>query len=198
MSTHPYTQEHTRPSQLPDHGNGLLDIFVGLGVLFAGLSLAVQMPWLTAILPLWLAPACFGARRRLIATRTTELRSSAASQDRTNRLLILLAAVGPLLLAIVAAWGWTLDTLPGWLEAHRAALPAIGLGLPVVLALALTAAVKGIARYYAYAMVAAVLFAAGYLIDWAVWWSVIGVGATVALGGTASLALFFNRQPRTG
>jgi hypothetical protein len=177
---------------------GLLDIFVGLGVLFAGLFLAAELPWLVAVLPTSLGPAFYGAQRMLVANRVHEPRPPALARKRRGRLLVLLTVLGllSLLLAAVALWGWSAGTLPGWLETHRAALPAVGLGLPVALALALTGAVLRIARCYAYALVAAVLFACGYLIGWAVWWSLIGVGAAIAIGGVVSLARFLDQHPR--
>jgi hypothetical protein len=198
MSTQSNTQERLYLDDPLYRDLGLLDIFVGLGVLFASLFLAAQMPWLVAVLPISLGPAFYGAQRTLVANRIREPRPRAVDRDRTGRLLVLLTVLGllSLLLGVVTALGWSAGTLPGWLEAHRAALPAIGFGLPVTLALALTGAVLRIARCYAYALVSALLFVCGYLIGWAVWWSLAGVGAAIAIGGVVALARTFDQHPR--
>lgn len=198
MSIHPSTQERPRLDGLLYPDSGLLDIFVGLGILFAGLFLAAQMPWLVAILPTSLGPAWYAARRALIAPRITVSQGETVSPSRVNWLLALLVALGvlSLLLAIAATLAWDRDALPGWLYARPVLLPTVGFGLPIVLALALASLVLRIARYRAYAVLAVVVFVGGYLIGWAGWQSVAVTGTVVTAGGLVSLKFFLDAHPR--
>jgi len=200
MSAHSNAQERQHVHSPLYHDDGLLDIFAGLGIVLAGLFLAADMPWLVAILPTSLGPAWYAAQKALVASRVPSPRAEAVPHKRVTWLLLLLAILGvlALLLGIGAALGWELGTLPAWLRARPAALPAIGLGLPRTLALALAGAALRCARYYAYAVLAAAAFAGGYLAGWAVWWSVAVAGTVIAAGGLVSLKLFLQAHPGTG
>jgi hypothetical protein len=200
VSAHSNAQDRQRAAYPLYHDDGLLDVFAGLGIVFAGLFFAAGMPWLVAVLPTSLGPAWYAAQKALVASRIPSPRAEAVSPKRVGRLLVLLAILGilSLLLGLGAVLGWKLGALPAWLRGRPAALPAIGLGLPTALALALSGALLRIARYYTYAALAAAAFAGSYVADWAAWWPVVIVGGLLAAGGVVSLISFVCQHPTTG
>jgi hypothetical protein len=198
VSIYSNAQESERQAYLFYNGDGLLDIFAGLGILFAGLFLMAGLPWLVAIFPTSLGPAWYGAKKAITAPRVAGVSLPAGAQRQVTRALAALALVGvlALLLGIAAAVGVSRDALPPWLLARPALVPAMGFGLPLILGLLAAAAVLGTARYSLYALVTALIFGAGYLLAWEVWWSLVAAGAAIALGGVTRLFLFLYEHPR--
>jgi hypothetical protein len=194
------TREREHRAYLFYHGDGILDIMVGVGILFAGLCLVAGLPWLVAVLPTTLVPVWRSAKRSITAPRATPVDVPVASQGCATRSLVILAILGMLCLGLGAlvALGVSRDAMPSRLLAQIATLPDAAFGLPMIVGLAGVAVAMRIPRYFLYAALTAGAFAVGYLLSWVLWWSLVMAGAAVTLGGAVTLILFLRTHPMPG
>jgi len=100
--------------------DGLVDIFIGLGVLFAGLFLITEMTWMVAIFVPTFLPVFQAARKRYLEPRLDEVRSDpeAAHQNQKN-VRIVTVMMGLLLSAGIALlFGILSDSFSWWLKEY--------------------------------------------------------------------------------
>ena len=70
----------------PNNQDGLPDIFVGLGVFFAGIFLKTELFWMAAIFIPTLMPSFQAARKRFLSSRTDKLDQNHTQTAKANNL----------------------------------------------------------------------------------------------------------------
>jgi hypothetical protein len=176
------------------HKDGLLDIFIGLGVLLTGAALWAEMVWMAGVWVAIFVPLWISARKSITYRRGTDVQPS--GQGNFRFALVMSAALGVLLLGVMVA----LTFFAGFerLPAFRSFLDAyihllVGLGLAGFLAV--TAAIMHLPRFYAYAALALAVFSIGHLAGWLFWMSLTLAGGLICLGGIVILGRFLQAHP---
>lgn len=175
--------------------DGLLDLFVGAGILAIGLSWISRFPVLGAVLPALLVPAWQVAHKQIAEPRTGYVKLSRARQARQKRSLQALALLGVATMMLgVAAFFFTQARSPAVDELLRTAIPA----LPAVL-LGIGSALAGmlfeIRRLLAYA---GLLFAGGAAGAWlhaGPGWHFLFPGIVIVIVGVTMLVSFLRKYP---
>ena len=177
------------------HQDGLLDIFMGVGVLMLGLFWSVEMPWLAGVIVAALVPAWKPARERITFRRLGVAGPPAAGRSRAALLVglvsgALLFAAGAGVAALLA-FGTLSAEARAWLGENLMLMLA---GLCALMLLAV-AAVMQIRRYYLYAALTAVVLIALQVLNApiAAYW--IGPGLLLMAGGGLLLFRFLRTHP---
>ena len=176
------------------HQDGLLDIFIGLGILMAGLSLWAGMfwmagAWVAIFLPMWIA-----ARKSITYRRAVEELPLPEEHNRypvVVAVLIGLVLMGVLVGVVFSFGAANLPSLRTWLSSYI----HLVIGLGIALFLIVTAAVMRIPRFTIHAGLVVAVFAAGQWLGWVFWVSMSVSGGLVTLLGAAVLIRFFSRHP---
>ena len=105
MNTDMHFQSKDSAGTQAFHGDGLLDIFLGTGVLIATAAMLAEMPWLAGIFPATFVPIWRDARKKMTTPRLIRYAIPTGSGRRAMMLIsgVTLAGVISLGLGVVAA-----------------------------------------------------------------------------------------------
>jgi hypothetical protein len=180
------------------HQDGLLELFIGLGILFFGLMMLFDQDfplaaaWVVLWVPMWTA-----AKRSVTARRISHDQISRGQDAGLWRAGVLVTAV--LLLSVVAAmlilWGRVTGIIPAWFETGLREYLMLILGLGGSLVIGVAAWTSGLSRLYAYALLTAVAFVGGYLLNAPIALAVAVVGGIITLWGLGMLVRFVREHP---
>lgn len=190
--------EHQQQAYMRYHQDGLADLLIGLGILLFGAFMVADwdLPlasfWVVIWLPLWLS-----AKRSITARRIQNVEVS--TQESAGMMKAGAFIVGMLMLAaaagLIVLWGQTTGNIPtSFFLAMREYLMVV-LGVFGALVCAIAAWLSGLNRLYGYALVTAVAFAGGYLLNAPIALAVAVVGGIVMLWGLGMLVRFLRKYP---
>jgi len=176
------------------HKDGLLDIFIGLGILMAGATLWAGMPWMAGA---WLAifvPLWISIRKSVTYPRVAEDEVQTGSKPQIVFVLSVLA--GLLVLGVFTGIAFLLgferfSAFRAFLDTYIHLL--MGLGLAVFLTG--TAAIMRVPRFFVYALLTLMVFGIGQVTGWLFWMSMSLVGGLISLAGLAVLGRFLRAHP---
>jgi len=192
-------RENAQRVYLYYHQDGLVDIFIGLGILFLGLSMFAEAAWMVAIYPILLLPAWQSVKKSITAPRMgwAELALVQRVRKRLDRTLVVseVTIMLLLLLGLFMFWVQERDNTPPALQRWFKEYFGLALGLSGALFASLTAFLSGIKRFHLYAISGVVVFVAGYLLDMSLSLSVSLMGGLTLLIGSAALVRFLCRHP---
>jgi hypothetical protein len=180
------------------HQDGLADLLIGLGILLAGLNMLLDWDvslgalWVVLWLPIWLS-----AKKSITARRIPDVQ---VSREQYAGMLKAGVFVSGMLVLLVAAvllvlWGQTTGNIPAWFLAVVREYFMVFLGLFGALVLAVAAWLSGLNRLYAYALLTAVAFVGGYLLNAPIALAVAVVGGIIMLWGLGMLVSFVRKYP---
>ncbi len=176
------------------HHDGLLDIFIGLGVLLAGAGFLAGMPWMGGIWAAIMLPVWASARKAVTYRRAGDVQPRRG--ERARMWLLMSVLVGVLALGVLTSSVFVLGS--GSQPALCAFLDSyfnLALGAGLAICPLLIAAILGLPRYYAYALLTLAVFAAGQPLDWPFWIGLVAVGGSMTLAGCGVLARFIQTHP---
>jgi len=180
-----------------DRQDGLGDIFAGICILFAGLSLSIDMPWFGGIMVPVLYPVWKDAKARIRGRRIEGSQSSAPQVNRERQTFIMLALLGGLtfILGLLVFGTMALPSLmPGfhtWLRDYF--LLFLG-GLAALLFLAVGAVIRH-RRFYLYALASLAIFSIGFLFNFSFEITLTTLGAILLITGLFVLLRFLSEGP---
>jgi len=180
-----------------DRQDGLGDIFAGICILFAGLSLSIDMPWFGGIMVPVLYPVWKDAKARIRGRRIEGSQSSAPQVNRERQTFIMLALLGGLtfILGLLVFGTMALSSLmPGihtWLRDYF--LLFLG-GLAALLFLAVGAVIRH-RRFYLYALASLAIFSIGFLFNFSFEITLTTLGAILLITGLFVLLRFLSEGP---
>ena len=176
------------------HKDGLLDIFIGLGLLLAGATWWAEMVWMAGswiaiFLPIWIT-----ARKSITYRRGTDVEQLAKGNFRFT--LVLISMIGFLLLGLLVTFGFFLgfEQVPTYrifLDTYLNLL--IGAGISIILLI--SAASMHLPRFFAYVALTLAIFVGTWLLDWPFWIPLIVSGGLITLVGLMTLIRFLNEHP---
>jgi hypothetical protein len=178
--------------------DGLFDIGMGLGLLFAGIAMIVGLGALAVIYPALMLPAARSAKRGVTAPRMHHLDFMPEPGGDSRRLrsrAVLLAALAVLLAIGVLALLMSRRMPPHVSHGLRAnALVIFGCMLAALFAA--VAWMTSARRLRGYAAVALLVFVCGYWFNLRVSWYLMIIGAFVGSYGAVVLSRFVRDYPR--
>jgi hypothetical protein len=190
--------ERQHPAYMSYHEDGLLDLVLGLAILFAGIYALVDVgiplgaAWVVLWLPIWLS-----AKKSITARRIPELGSSEQHYDGLWRAAgFVIAAVVLLVLAGLAVlWGRNAGLIPDQFVATLAEHLTLVVGLFAALIFGVAAWLSGLNRLYAYALLTVVAFVGAYLLGAPLALTVTLLAACVSVWGAVLLVRFLQTHP---
>jgi hypothetical protein len=179
------------------HGDGLIDIAIGLGILiFAIAEILDQIAFTGVWVALWV-PIMMSAKKSITVPRMhyTDFGPAPNARRKVKLVIVTVAGVVALLFTLGLVVFTKNETLPPWLTAwlreySRMVWPAALVGVGWLIALA-----TGVKRLYAYAALAVIAFAGGYWfnLDFPLLFTVLG--AVILLSGIVVLLRFKRKYP---
>ncbi len=177
--------------------DGLLDVFIGTGVLLIGFAWLAALVPLGAVVPAVLMPFWPIARKRLITPRAGYVRFSDARTRHERKQLRMLVGIGTgvfvlsLLGGIYAYFRVAASASDAFLAMLVPALPNVLLAL----LLALGSLLFAIWRYLLYAILFVLVGVVGLMMGMHPGWQLVGAGALTLLAGLALLTHFLLHHP---
>jgi hypothetical protein len=202
MSENTSLVEREQAEYLQYHGDGLVDILIGLWAVGFGVWMLVENVVFIALLPIFFVPSWRSLKKSITAPRMHHINFTPDPNARRNLMAIMLVGVLALallmVLGLVVFWGQSTGNAPPWLLAAVAWLrehATLAFGLFGATLLGVSALIFGLNRFYAYALLTIIISAAGYLLGVPLWVTVVLAGAMLSLSGTILLIRFLHRYP---
>jgi hypothetical protein len=178
------------------HGDGLLDIAIGLGILSFAIAVILDQTAFTGVwVVLWL-PIMMSAKKSLTVPRMrhTDFRPAPNAQWKVKLVVVTVAGVVALLFTlglVVFTRNETIPALTAWIREYG--LVVVGVLLAGLLSLIAWA--TGAKRVYAYAALAVIAFASGqwFNLEFPLYLTVLGT--VILLSGMVVLVQFMRKYP---
>jgi hypothetical protein len=178
------------------HGDGLLDIAIGLGILSFAIAMILDQTAFTGVwVVLWL-PIMMSAKKSLTVPRMrhTDFRPAPNAQWKVKLVIVTVAGVVALLFTlglVVFTRNETIPALTAWIREYG--LVVVGVLLAGLLSLMAWA--TGAKRVYAYAALAVIAFASGqwFNLEFPLYLTVLGT--IILLSGMVVLVQFMRKYP---
>jgi len=182
--------------------DGLVDIFIGLGILVFGIGMLTDQLYIVGIFPALLVPLWTSAKRSITAPRMGNVGFSPAQWAKGSMTVGILLGIGMLALTrvvgiVVFRSRSTANISPGllawvtWLKEYH----MLAFGLLGAFVMSVGASLSGFSRLYAYAALTVVVFACGYMLNASLPLSVVLVGIVMLLSGVGVLIQFLQQYP---
>jgi hypothetical protein len=180
------------------YGDGLLDIGIGLGLLFIGFAMIFGFGALAGIYPLLIFPVAKSAKRSITAPRMHHLdfMPEADAESKVRRSRAVVAVTMAVLLAIGVLALLMSHMIPARIsgDLRANALVIVGLTLAsLFIAIAWGASTK---RLRGYAGIATLVLVCGYWFGLGAAWYLMIIGAVVGTRGAVVLSRFVRDYPR--
>lgn len=180
------------------HQDGLLDIFLALGILFATVAFSAGMFWLVAILPVIFNLLWVSARQSITAPRLVGTSPATIRTGKSQPVFIMLTILGVVAFILGAAVFWLFATentstgLREWVRQNFVLVSWVFGGL----LLALIAILTRLPRYYFYALLALSAGVGGPLLGCKPVIYVVGLASSILVVGLLTLLHFLRTNPR--
>lgn len=185
------------PNQMastPFHGDGLIDIAIGVGLLVAAFGLYTDLFWLAAIYSALVVSVMPGLKKRITAPRLEPSRLSAEQLEKNRRAqrIMMIALSGTLLLGVLA---FGLTTLTAFQSVAPWPVLAVGIALVLVSLLAAMAYAYNLKRFYAYAALALLIVLGAVLLRASLPSTLLLLGGLFLAAGSTVMVRFIQQQP---
>ena len=195
MSQNTHLKEIERKANLY-HGDGLLDIAIGLGILILTVAMILDQTAFTGVWIVLLLPALRSVKKSLTVPRLryTDFRPAPNAQWKVKLVIVTVAGVVALLFTlglVVFTRNETIPALTAWIREYG--LVVVGVLLAGLLSLIAWA--TGAKRVYAYAALAVIVFASGHWFNLEFPLYVTVLGTVIVLSGMVVLVQFIRKYP---
>lgn len=188
--------EMERRIRLSDHGDGLADIFIGIFLIAFGLGMLSEMAWLGAIAAPLMFTVWLSTKTQIVLPRLEQAGRMQAMErggkafGRMTFLFAIALFLGIAFLAIFA-FGNPEAGILTWLRSNF----DLVFGVLLAVFLASFGAILGAARFYLYALLAAVIALTSVYFAVPLWITIAGIGSLTFLAGLLTLGDFLRRHP---
>lgn len=179
------------------HPDGLVDIFAGLGLLFFGIAIFLDVAWLGVLYPAIFIPAWQLSKRSITRPRVAMGEAASAQFVRPRYTLALMGAIIAVIFGLgltlyLAVTGSLVISAGEWLRTYVVLyIGALSAGF-----LAVIAFVNEVKRFYGYAALTLALFVVGNPLDVPVAVIVSLLGLMMIAGGLSLLTIFMQSHPQ--
>jgi hypothetical protein len=178
------------------HGDGLLDIAIGLGILSLAIAMILDRTAFTGVwVVLWL-PIMMSAKKSLTVPRMrhTDFRPTPNAQWKVKLVIVTVTGVVALLFTlglVVFTRNETIPALTAWIREYGLVI----VGVLLTGLLSLIAWATGAKRVYAYAALAVIAFASGHWFNLEFPLYLTVLGTVILLSGMVVLVQFMRKYP---
>lgn len=181
------------------HEDGIIDLFIGLGILTMSLYVYAEMIYLMGAFVAVYIPIYMSMKKKITFPRLGQVTFSKSRTGRTQnsfRFLIAVNVIG-VLAGFYFWWSFSGGSPPSWfpmfVEYFPIVIGAIGAG-----AFAIIAYITDITRFNKYAAVTLVTLGSAYFIPIPFLFHVAALGSLIAIAGYLQLASFKRKYPIVG
>ena len=175
------------------HQDGIIDILIGCGILFAILCFLSEMFWLSGAFVILALPLYTSIKQKITSPRIGFVKFGQKGQHRT--LFILTILIGNILLLFFLGLFLYRNSIPLWITENLTAYPSLILGGIACILTLLTALISGIKRFYFYAAAILISFILSQIVPIPLWISSTIIGILFVLTGTIKLVNFIQKYP---
>jgi hypothetical protein len=177
------------------HKDGLMDIFIGLGIIFAGLFIWTELVWMAAIfIPVFL-PSFQAARKRFLQTRIGELEHNSQQEEKAQKLILSITMLlGVLFLAGIGMF-LAFDFLSGAVNEWLRNYFLLMLGTIFGGVWAFAGWMLKIVRFYMYGAFTFLILGAAQFLPMPFWVALAALGGMIVLVGLMVLIRFRQQYP---
>jgi len=181
---------------LYEHRDGLADIFLGLIFVMFGLSLQLEMVWLTGGIVAIMVPLWLSAKRQITLPRLERGggEDSSARRARKSYAGVVLLFVGAFVLGLFVLGMFIFGKPAGGIIAWLRANFDLFFGLFLAVFLILLGAGLGARRFIAYALGTIALFAVAGFLGLPLWLTIVIQASLIVLAGLIVLASFLRQN----
>lgn len=195
MTEYVSTQDGQRLRYADYHRDGLLDIFIGLGVTLFGVAILCDLVYLAGVFPATLLPLWLVARKATLSRMgVTDIPADKKANLRVMLILALCVGILGLLFALGLVVFLTFDSLSptiiDWVGNFFWILP----GILLAGVLAVAGLTLGIGRLLTYAVLIPLFIVVGHLAGLSLAWTVLLSGGLMVLSGLVMLLRFLGES----
>ena len=175
------------------HQDGIIDILIGCGILFAILCFLSEMLWLSGAFVIFAVLLNTSIKQKITSPRIGFVKFGQKGQHRT--LFILTILIGNIFLLFFLGLFLYRNSVPQWITENLTTYPSLILGGIACILTLLTALISGIKRFYFYGAAILTSFVIGQIISIDLWVSSTIVGLLFFLTGLIKLMNFIQKYP---
>jgi hypothetical protein len=175
------------------HQDGLIDLFIGSGILFAILCFLNEMIWLGGAFVILAVPLYTYVKQKITAPRIGLVKFGQKGQHKT--LFILLILIGNIFLLFFLGLFLYRNSIPLWITENLTTYPSFIIGGIACILTLLTALISGIKRFYFYGATILISFVIGQIISIDLLISSAIVGILFLLIGIIKVLNFIRKYP---
>ena len=175
------------------HQDGIIDILIGCGILFAILCFLSEMLWLSGAFVIFAVLLYTSIKQKITSPRIGFVKFGQKGQHRT--LFILTILIGNIFLLFFLGLFLYRNSVPQWITESLTTYPSLILGGIACIITLLTALISGIKRFYFYGAAILTSFVIGQIISIDLWVSSTIVGLLFFLTGLIKLMNFIQKYP---
>jgi hypothetical protein len=183
-----------RKTYMSYHQDGLIDLLIGCGVLFAILCFFSEMIWLSGAFVILAVPLYTYVKQKITDPRIGRVKFGQKGQHKT--LFILLILIGNIFLLFFLGLFLYRNSIPLWITENLTTYPSFIIGGIACILTLLTALISGIKRFYFYGATILISFVIGHIISIDLLLSSAIVGILFLLTGILKIVDFIRRYPR--
>ncbi|PVX26449.1 MAG: hypothetical protein CW716_05935 [Candidatus Bathyarchaeum sp.] len=191
-------KEIERKAYTAYHQDGVVDVSVAVVILFFGIIMVGDMPWLGGIggVSGILAVTLYAAFKKFITV--PRLGYVKLPQQRAQRMTAITIALGTLsaLMAVVAFFQTTSQGTPDWLL-FLIDNYMLTIGIAVAGLFLLGGYAFKTKRIYAYALLTLVMFTTGHFLSFPLYYYLVALGTIIMAIGIVLMILFVQKYPKT-
>lgn len=177
------------------HQDGLIDLLIGCGILFAILCFFTEMIWLGGAFVILAVPLYTYGKQKITAPRIGHVKFGQKGQHKT--LFILLILIGNIFLLFFLGLFLYRNSIPIWITDILSTYPSLIIGGIACVLTVLTALISGIKRFYFYAAAIVISFGIGQIISIDLLLSSAIVGILFLFTGIIKILNFIRKYPLT-
>ncbi|KYK24360.1 hypothetical protein AYK25_00565 [Thermoplasmatales archaeon SM1-50] len=175
------------------HQDGLIDLFIGSGIIFAICCFLTELIWLAGTFVIFAVPLYTLAKQKITAPRIGLVKFGQKAQHRT--LFIVLILIGNIFLIFVLGLFLYRNVIPTWIIENITSYPSLIVGYTGIVLILLSAVLSGIKRFYFYATSIFIIFLIGQLLSINLIISSALVAGVIILIGFCTILYFIHENP---
>jgi hypothetical protein len=175
------------------HQDGIIDLLIGCGILFAILCFLSEMLWLSGSFVIFAVIFYTSIKQKITIPRIGFVKFGQKGQHRT--LFILTILIGNIFLLFFLGLFLYRNSIPQWITENLITYPSLILGGIACVITVLTALISGIKRFYFYGAAILICFVIGQITSVDLWISSLIVGLLFFLTGIIKLVYFIKKYP---
>jgi hypothetical protein len=177
------------------HEDGLVDIFIGIGVILAGLFLLTEMVWMAAIFIPTCLPSFRTARKRILESRLESGIPSAQKQMMNQKYMFLITILLGVMVLAGSVMGLSIGLLSNHFQDWFQHNFLLILGMVFAIVWIIAGALLSVKRFYRYSGISFLTLFLTQLMGLPFWFALAVIGVLISCNGLFLLIRFLRHYP---